>query len=63
MNICETVYPSLGVSFVMERVKNCPLVLWYGMLFKTEKLVCEVVLCNIVLLPSKTKVKSELRLF
>lgn len=44
----------------MERVKNCSLVLWYGMLFKPEKLVCEVKLCNIVFLPSKNKVRSEL---
>lgn len=45
----------------MERVKNCPLVLWYGMVFKPEKLVCDVVLCNIALLPSKNMVRSELR--
>lgn len=44
----------------MERVKNCSLVLWYGMLLKPEKLVCEVVSCN-VHLPSKNKVDCELR--
>jgi len=38
----------------MERVKNCSLVLWYGMLLKLEKSVCEVLLYN-VLLPSKNK--------
>lgn len=51
----------LGVSFVMERVKNCSLVLWYGMLLKPEKPVCDVVFCNVVLLPSKNKVSCELR--
>ena len=45
----------------MERVKNCSLVLWYGMLLKPEKLVCEVVFCNVVLLPRKNKVSCDLR--
>lgn len=31
----------------MERVQtNYSLVLWYGMLFKPARLVCEVVLCE-----------------
>lgn len=44
----------------MERVQtNYSLVLWYGMLFKPARLVCEVVLCENVF----NQLRNELRRF